>query len=749
MSKLDFLKIFKKDKKFALFKAVLDLGVRLEADLDYQKSLFTFKKDPEFAMFEAVYAISEVFKSKEDLKGLPGEPGVSAEPPSQEELIELIKPLIPEPEKGEDANEDSIIEKVLSKIEIPVPENGKDADEQKIIKEVLKKIPAPKPIKGDPGKDGVEISPKDILKKLLTLSEKDLAKLSVNKELSSKDIKGLDLEIKKLRDDVVRNYGGHGATRFIKLLDVPNSYAGQSGNIVSVKSDESGLEFVTPQSIEDVHWGEIQGTLSDQTDLQNALDLKADDTDLLNYVPYTGATADVDLGDHSLTTGGTTAGQSVIDKGLVVNEGGYGDADADFRAETDSNPNAFVVDASADKILIGEDVEMAKGLIVDTNTLFVDEVNDRVGIGTLIPTQKLEVYGRGVFSDVGVAADITGWAGDSGLLTVVPAGTATGLTLCAYSASASGPTFMGLKTRSTTGGDADTIVVNGDTLFQISANGANGASYRTGGILRFEVDGVPSATSMPGRVVFLTTPAGTTTSTEKMRITNGGNVGIGTTAPTALLHLKSGNLMYDDGTKTIQFGKTGTSYGIFGVTDQVTGDSAPNTLMLSAWDASNANSARIELNSSGGSYGVNLYGGGFNTGGNINLYTWSGTAGVSTHTARLTVLNTSGNVGIGTTAPTSRLHTAGSFSAGYVAKTANYTATISDYTIDCTANTFTITLPTAVGIQGRIYNIKNTGTGVITVDANGTETIDGVLTQTIVQWENLQIQSTNLSWIII
>jgi hypothetical protein len=90
-----------------------------------------------------------------------------------------------------------------------------------------------------------------------------------------------------------------------------------------------------------------------------------------------------------------------------------------------------------------------------------------------------------------------------------------------------------------------------------------------------------------------------------------------------------------------------------------------------------------------------------------------------------------------------------SISTAYTAKTANYTATIADYTIDCTANTFTVTLPTAVGITGRIYVIKNTGTGVITVDGDSTETIDGQLTQTLNQWNTLKIQSTGANWIII
>jgi hypothetical protein len=85
----------------------------------------------------------------------------------------------------------------------------------------------------------------------------------------------------------------------------------------------------------------------------------------------------------------------------------------------------------------------------------------------------------------------------------------------------------------------------------------------------------------------------------------------------------------------------------------------------------------------------------------------------------------------------------------YVAKTANYTLTAADYTVDCTANTFTITLPTAVGITGRIYNVNNSGTGVITVDANGSQTINGELTQEVLQHENMQLQSTGSNWIIL
>lgn len=84
----------------------------------------------------------------------------------------------------------------------------------------------------------------------------------------------------------------------------------------------------------------------------------------------------------------------------------------------------------------------------------------------------------------------------------------------------------------------------------------------------------------------------------------------------------------------------------------------------------------------------------------------------------------------------------------YIAKTGTYTITANDYLIDCTANTFTVTLPTAVAINGRTYVIKNSGSGVITLEGDGTETIDGALTQTLVQYDSLVVVSNGTNWII-
>lgn len=85
----------------------------------------------------------------------------------------------------------------------------------------------------------------------------------------------------------------------------------------------------------------------------------------------------------------------------------------------------------------------------------------------------------------------------------------------------------------------------------------------------------------------------------------------------------------------------------------------------------------------------------------------------------------------------------------YIEKSANYTILTTDYTVNCTANTFTITLPTAVGSQGRIYNIKNSGTGIITIATTSSQTIDGITTQTLNQYDSIAVQSDGTNWIII
>ena len=91
----------------------------------------------------------------------------------------------------------------------------------------------------------------------------------------------------------------------------------------------------------------------------------------------------------------------------------------------------------------------------------------------------------------------------------------------------------------------------------------------------------------------------------------------------------------------------------------------------------------------------------------------------------------------------------GGINIGYVTKTVAYTASTHDTTIDCTSGTFTVTLPTAVGRQKKVYIIKNTGAGTITVGTTSSQTIDGSTTKSLSTNAWIMVQSTGANWIII
>ena len=80
--------------------------------------------------------------------------------------------------------------------------------------------------------------------------------------------------------------------------------------------------------------------------------------------------------------------------------------------------------------------------------------------------------------------------------------------------------------------------------------------------------------------------------------------------------------------------------------------------------------------------------------------------------------------------------------------TATYLVKEEDYLIDVTGNTVTVTLPTAVGVNGKNYVIKNRGTDVVTVETTSSQTIDGASTKSLNNNDGIEIISDGSNWII-
>ena len=168
---------------------------------------------------------------------------------------------------------------------------------------------------------------------------------------------------------------------------------------------------------------------------------------------------------------------------------------------------------------------------------------------------------------VGGSSDVTALAGPSPLQIGIFDGSASwGEVIISTGASATSQAGIALAKTRDTGltGSANTVVVNGDAIGGIYAYGADGSSYRRAGAIEFYVDGTPGASDMPGRLTFSTVLDGAATLSERMRITNAGDVGINTTAPATKLDV-NGSAQFGSGATKSTFTATpgGATYALY------------------------------------------------------------------------------------------------------------------------------------------------------------------------------------------
>jgi hypothetical protein len=151
----------------------------------------------------------------------------------------------------------------------------------------------------------------------------------------------------------------------------------------------------------------------------------------------------------------------------------------------------------------------------------------------------------------------------------------------------------------------------------------------------------------------------------------------------------------------------------------------------------------------------------FNGSGNVNL----SVTGLNVSTANSgTLLVARGGTGVGTITGLVKGNGTSAFSAAVAGtdysaaiftisnKTSAYTiiATDNNSIINCTSGTFTVSLTAAAtlgaGFNCWIWNISTTATDVITIDPNGSETIDGIATLTLRRGEGMQIVCDGTNW---
>jgi len=96
---------------------------------------------------------------------------------------------------------------------------------------------------------------------------------------------------------------------------------------------------------------------------------------------------------------------------------------------------------------------------------------------------------------------------------------------------------------------------------------------------------------------------------------------------------------------------------------------------------------------------------------------------------------------------TSGITSTGGITFKQVTINSSYTATTSDYMIDVSGGTFSVTLPSAVGIQGRLLVVKNNGGGAVTVQPILGQNIDDKPFVILGETNSLQLASNGTNWV--
>ena len=172
---------------------------------------------------------------------------------------------------------------------------------------------------------------------------------------------------------------------------------------------------------------------------------------------------------------------------------------------------------------------------------------------------------------------------------------------------------------------SNTVVQSGDNLGELIFQGSDGTQFVQAAAVTGECDGTPGADDMPGRLVFSTTADGAATLSERLRIDSSGQLGLGVTPAS-----------WQSSTKALQ---------ILSASLAVLNSKDPFLTNNAYWDGSNWKYHTTDAASS--YYQLD--------GQHIYRRAASGTAGTNVTWSESMRIDSSGNVGIGTSSPAAAL----------------------------------------------------------------------------------------------
>jgi len=270
-----------------------------------------------------------------------------------------------------------------------------------------------------------------------------------------------------------------------------------------------------------------------------------------NSAAIAGTKISPDFGSQNIaTTGSATIGSDLIHAGDTDTKIGFG---TDTISLTTNNVTRMTFtgnfidlpDAGTFRLGNSNDLQISHGSggasnIVHSNTsqplnisatgagniAFLTNSNERMRIdssGRLLIGTSASLGVFGLASQLQIAG---GTAGESSLA------------LRRFGDSAQGAFLTFSKSRNAADGSR-TIVQNGDELGRVAFCADDGTDLGIGAAeIQANVDGTPGSNDMPGRLTFHTTPDGSTSLSERMRIDSAGKVGINESSPLAKFHVK-------------------------------------------------------------------------------------------------------------------------------------------------------------------------------------------------------------------